>query len=362
MNQRVGLRAALLWLCASGAWVDVGAAPTVHFDSFIETKVIGTPLAPGSTLLLDGGLRDSTGSSIDNRLFFRPGSTVLSLSAGWLTAPAENRTVGVNIDLFDFNNNLVATDAFQGVNGGLALSQMLATNLIAGAQYQLVFTGTALQAGRYAIALASDPALPPLPALNVVSPAADAALFDTHVGSKILGRNFVDGDQLFIDGAMPDDAIGTISNDFKFTTTASTLSAGIEWIVGDPNDPQRTIGVNVDILDANNVVVASDTFQGVFDGQAFSQILPVTLLPGTYTARFTGIANLAGRYRIHLSTDTTAPGFDPIVDLPPAAVPEPGSLALAAAALALLLARASTARIRPQAGRWRRTGLRTAPN
>lgn len=362
MKHHLGLRAALLWLCASGAWVDVGAVPTVHFDSFVESKVIGTPLAPGSSWLLDGSLRAGTGGAINNRLFFRPGSTVLSLSAGWLTAPDENRTIGVNIDLFDANNVLVASDAFQGVNGGLALSQMLATNLVAGAQYQLVFTGIAAQVGRYAITLASDPVLPPLPAITVASPAADAALFDTHVGTKILGRNFVDGDQLFINGAMPDDAIGVINNDFTFTSTATTLSAGIEWIVGDLNDPQRTTGVNVDIFDASDTLVATDDFKDVIDGQAFSQIPPMNLPPGTYTARFTGLAGLAGRYRIHLSTDAAAPGFDPIVDQPPTNVPEPGTLTLAGAALGLLLARASTARIRLPAGRWRRTGPRTAPN
>jgi hypothetical protein len=70
------------------------------------------------------------------------------------------------------------------------------------------------------------------------------------------------------------------------------------------------------------------------DGQAFSQILPVGLLPGEYTLRFTGTANLAGRYRIHLATDATAPGFEPIDDALPAGVPEPGSLALAGITLA----------------------------
>jgi hypothetical protein len=338
MNKRVGLRVAFFWLSAIGALADARAVPTLHFDSFVETKVVGTTLAADTTWLLDGRLRDSTANSITNRLFFRPGSTSLALSAGWLTAPSLNRTIGVNIDLLDFNNNLIATDSFLGLDGALARSQLLATNLVAGAQYQLVFTGTAAEAGRYAVALASGQVFAPLPDVPVVSPAASALLFDTHSGTKELGRTFINGDQLFIDGAMPDDTLSGITNEFKFTSTAGTLSGGIEWIVGDLDDVQRTIGVNVDIFDAFNNLVATDTFQGVFGGQAFSQILPVGLLPGTYTLRFTGIANLAGRYRVHLSTDTTAPGFEPIVDPAPAGVPEPGSLALACVALALLLA------------------------
>jgi hypothetical protein len=117
--------------------------------------------------------------------------------------------------------------------------------------------------------------------------------------------------------------------------TSGTLSAGIEWIVG-AQDPRRTVGVNVDLLDAFNTVVASDSFVGIFGDQAFSQLLVTSLLSGNYTLRFTGTAVLGGRYRVHLTTDATPPGFEPINDGPAVVVPEPGSLALLLAALALL--------------------------
>jgi hypothetical protein len=175
-----------------------------------------------------------------------------------------------------------------------------------------------------------------------VSPAADTARFDTHLGTKSLGRNLVNGDQFFIDGAMPDDALSAITNDFKFTSTSGALSAGIEWIVGDLDDLQRTVGVNVDLFDAFDNVVATDLFQGLIDGQAFSQLQVASLLPGAYTLRFTGTANLGGRYRVHLTTDATAPGFEPIVEQPPVVgVPEPDSLVLAWVGLAALLASAA---------------------
>jgi len=334
-------RLTITMLMAAGLTSTAFAAPTsLAYDRFVETKTVGSPLQAGTTLRIDGALVDSTTSSIANTLFFTMGSTSLSVSAGWLVAPAQNATVGVNLDLFDFNHNLVASDVFLGVNGSLATSLLNASNLIAGGRYELLFTGSAAQAGRYGLALTAGAPGPAVDTLAAANPPANRALFDTHVGEKTLGSTLANGAELIIDGKMEDDALSGIVNEVKFTSTASRLSAGIEWIIGGTTDPQRTVGVNVDIFDASNSLVASDSFQGITDGQAFSQLTASSIGPGAYTLRFTGTAALGGRYRIHLTTNEVPPGFEAIVDSPPVTnVPEPESWALLAAGLVALVGR-----------------------
>ena len=87
-------------LCAlAGMTATAVAAPvSVSYGRFIETKTIGSPIEAGHTLRVDGNLVDASLPSISNALFFAPASTTLALTAGWLVEPAQNRTVGVNID------------------------------------------------------------------------------------------------------------------------------------------------------------------------------------------------------------------------------------------------------------------------
>jgi hypothetical protein len=145
----------------------------------------------------------------------------------------------------------------------------------------------------------------------------------------------LNGDRLLIDGKIADDSINEVSNEFTFTSTAGSLSAGIEWIVGQPDNLQRTVGVNVDLFDSADMLVASDTFVGLQGEQAFSQLAASGIGPGTYTLRFTGTALAGSRYQIHLNTDALPPGFQPITDVAPVtSVPEPPSLALLRAGLA----------------------------
>gem|GEM_PF-1016618 len=311
---------------ASVVATTVSAAPlSLTFDSASEVKQTGTRLDDTTPIHLEGRTRDVTGSAITNRFEFVAGSTSLGMTAAWLVAPLENRTVGVNIDLIDAANSVVASDTFLGVVGGTqATSQMFASGLIAGAKYTLVFTGTAAQSGRYGIDLVNGPALPPpVPTLPVVTPAVDRLQFDTHVGKKDLGFFITPGTSIGVDGRLADEPGSSIVDEFTFVLSGTTLSAGIEWIVA--NGPERTIGVNVDVFEAStNTLVISDTFEGLIDGQAFSQFATTGLSPGSYRMIFTGTAVGAGRYHIDLSTSATPPGFSPIVD----AVPEPSALLL----------------------------------
>ena len=307
---------------------------TFTFDSVRESKPTTVSLNGASPIHVEGRLRDVTSTAIENTFTFTAGSTSFAMSAAWLVAPLENRTVGVNIDVFDFINTLVVSDTFTGVVGNQATSQFVASGLTPGATYTLHFTGTALQAGRYVLDLV-DGSVPPaaVPPIPVVTPVVNQLVFDTHNGTKNLGVNITPGTSFRIDGILPDEKEAGITDSFTFVLTSDTLSAGIEWIVA--AGAQRTVGVNVDIVDALNNVVASDTFMGLLDGQAFSQFVATGLSPGTYRLLFTGTAALGGRYHIDLSTDRTPPGFAPIVD---AAVPEPSPLLLLALGSALLLA------------------------
>lgn len=242
----------------------------------------------------------------------------------------------MNIDLLDATNTVILSDRFLGATGTLARSELTASGLTPGARYELAFTGAAANAGRYRIDLVDGSSPPPVPPVPVELPPSDATLFDTPVGRKVFGPVIAPGDELQIDGVLPEGPPSSIDNVIRVRITGDTLSAGTTWLAAPGR--QQTVGVNVDLLDSSNTVVASDRFLGVTDGQAFSQFAITSLTPGDYQLVFTGLARLGGRYRIDLSTSAAPPGFNPIVDNPPVGVPEPGALALLLAGLTGLAA------------------------
>lgn len=318
-----------LWLAPLVALLTTtaSAAPlALVYDSLRESKKVTVPLSTGP-IGIEGRL-DATGAIVDT-LDFRAGTSSLSLSAGWLVAPASNRTVGFNVDLFDFNDVLVASDTFLGSNGTLATSQFVSTNLIAGATYRLVVSGSGVGTGRYRIDLADGAVPPPLGAVPAVTPDPADLVFDTHVGSKAGTSRLATGDALRVEGMLQPDGGRAIDNRFTVRITSNGLAGGLEWIVGDPGDPQRIVGVNLDVFDFNGVLVLSDTFMGVTGGQAFSQFVGAGLFAGDYTFVLTGTGvNDRARYRLDVVGGTTAPAFAPIVDPAPVTVPEPETFLL----------------------------------
>ena len=73
-------------------------------------------------------------------------------------------------------------------------------------------------------------------------------------------------------------------------------------------DP-RLVGVNIDIFDASNVLVATDTVAGVANGWAVST-LGASLTPGTYRLVMTGTGVRASSMDVSLSLSGT-PGAAP---------------------------------------------------
>jgi len=299
----------------------LSAVPLVlTYDSYNESKTLIGAFAPGEAIRLDGALPDRGGGSLSQILNFTSGSTALSLSATWRLAPTDNRVVGVNIDLFDRSSNaLVASDSFLGVFGDLARSEFVTSGLTVGRDYALVFTGTAVEGGRYRVDLEADATPPPAPAADLVPTSPALSVFDTLQGTKNYGA-FAAGNELLIDGIISES--GSILDVSTIAFAGGNLSAGIAWLVA-PGE-FRTVGVNFDVFDSSNALVGSDSFMGVTDGQAFSQFALNGLNPGTYRLVFTGTATQSGRYRIDLGTDAVAPGFVPI----PTGVPEPATWAL----------------------------------
>ena len=100
---------------------------------------------------------------MDNLVKFRPGEGTLRVNASWVVgeADAKFRLVGVNIDLLNAGGTVVASDTFQGVTAGTALSTLLAEGLVPGTIYQLRLTGTAVGRGSFSMAIRPLSPTPP---------------------------------------------------------------------------------------------------------------------------------------------------------------------------------------------------------
>jgi fermentation-respiration switch protein FrsA (DUF1100 family) len=114
------------------------------------------------------------------------------------------------------------------------------------------------------------------------------------------------GDNLFVDTFTTQH--GSLSQATTFTLASQADFNGLAgWII-DTADGQgpRLVGVNIDILDASQTVVASDTFSGVLGGFAHSSFLG-SLGPGTYTLLATGNAVRDASLDISLSFSQPVP-------------------------------------------------------
>lgn len=122
------------------------ATQYVDYDHLTNSATVLAPLGIGDTLFVDTFTTET--GALNQRTTFTvgPGVGAVTGSAAWLATPAASegpRLIGVNIDLFDASNTLVASDTFAGVLADFAHSTF-ASGLAAGT-YTLVASGNGIR-------------------------------------------------------------------------------------------------------------------------------------------------------------------------------------------------------------------------
>ena len=136
-------------LMACGGFVPAAQAETqaVIFNVLNASATLPTPFLGGDNLRLDTLVTTETGPLLQT-ITFTVGAGVDSFigEAAWEISTATGtgpRLIGVNIDIFDSSNTLVASDTFVGVLGGFAHSTF--DSLIGPGTYTMKATGTAVR-------------------------------------------------------------------------------------------------------------------------------------------------------------------------------------------------------------------------
>ena len=139
------------------------------------------------------------------------------------------------------------------------------------------------------------------------------------VASTTVGTPLADGDTLLLDTVVTTET-GALSQEITFTTSASAnhFTGFAAWMVTDDSSTgPRLVDVNIDIFDASNNLVVSDTFTELVSAFAHSE-LTGQLDPGTYRLVVTGNAVR-----------------DSVLDVAITFAPEPGTATLLLSGLAL---------------------------
>lgn len=144
--------------------------------------------------------------------------------------------------------------------------------------------------------------------------------FNTLIASATVASPLNGGDTLFVDTLVTSE-VGPLSQSVTFTlgSDVASVAAFAAWEVttADGTGP-RLVGVNIDVFDATDTLVYSDTFAGVLAGFAHSTF-EGPLGPGTYKLVATGTGERTSSLDISLTF---------------AAVPEPSVLLLSGLGLA----------------------------
>lgn len=125
--------------------------------------------------------------------------------------------------------------------------------------------------------------------LPVANATTQPVLFNVLNASATLATPFAGGDNLRLDTLVTTQT-GALLQQVTFTLAAgvSSLTGRAAWEVAPLTETgPRLVGVNIDIFDAGNVLVTSDSFQGLLGGFAISAF-DSAIGPGTYRLVATG--------------------------------------------------------------------------
>ncbi|MBC7975317.1 MAG: FxDxF family PEP-CTERM protein, partial [Myxococcales bacterium] len=300
------------WAAASTQIVDLSALSS--------TTTLAAPFAGNESLLVNT-LVPSAAGALTNSVFFTVGTGVTSFTgaAAWAIGSAaglDPRLIGVNIDIFDASNALVASDSGVTVANGFAVSALGAA--IGPGTYRLVMTGTGVRASSLDVSLTfsgTPSGSPPIP------------MGTPLLQSSTLAAPLSAGNTIFIDSTAAGQT-GPLRQQLTFTAgagvTGFTSQAAWEVSSAAAFDP-RLVGVNVDLFDAANNLLFSDGGVILANGFALSSFSG-GLAPGTYTLVATGTAVRD----VFLDVSLTLTGAQV------AAIPEPETYALLLAGLGLI--------------------------
>jgi len=264
------------WAAASTQIVDLTALNS--------TTTLAVPFAGNENLLVNT-LATGAPGALTNTVVFTVGAGVTSFSgaAAWEVNTAgalDPRLIGVNIDIFDASNVLVASDTVAGVANGWAASTIGAS--LTPGTYRLVMTGTGVRASSMDVSLSFSGT----PGVAPPAPSGTPLL-----QSSTLAAPLAAGDTVFIDTTSVA-RTGALRQELTFTAGAGVtgFTSQAAWeVTGATAAGPRLIGVNVDLVDSFNNVVFSDVFGGIVGEFALSSFSGA-IAPGTYTLVATGTA------------------------------------------------------------------------
>lgn len=148
--KRLSARPVIGWFSAAGLAAMLmnpvfAATQSVTYTTLTAATTVPTPLDLGDNLFIDTFTTDH-GALSQRTTFTLYGDADFDGLAGWIVDTADGqgpRLVGVNIDIVDADNNVVASDTFTGVLGGFAHSAFSGT--LTQGTYAIVATGNALR-------------------------------------------------------------------------------------------------------------------------------------------------------------------------------------------------------------------------
>ncbi len=293
-----GLAACLLCIAAAVPTPALASTQTVYFNT-LNAATTAPQLAADDVLFVATHIRGQTGALSHSVTFsVAAGVTEVSGRATWAISTAAGpgpRLVGVNIDIFNASNVLVLSDTFSSVLSGGADATFASTALAPGI-YTLRATGTGVRDSVYDLALEFTGTPPITPAgetgglpLQGATTHLKTAFFTLLQDTRTITTTVLPGETLLVDTLVTTQT-GPLAHTVNFTPAAGIdrFAGDLVWMTAPAiGTGPRLTGVNVDVIDANGMLVASDAFSGTQSGFAHST-LTGTLGAGVHRIVMTG--------------------------------------------------------------------------